>query len=142
MFDVEKLPEFNVLVVEDDKQVLQIIKQLFSAIEEYKCNLYSVEDGNKGSELISKIKPDMIITDYNLPGKDGCELAKEGKINNKDCAIICVTGEIDKAMDLKHNGVSYVMTKPFKANLFIQIINERLKAVHKAKKKEMSLKAS
>jgi two-component system response regulator YesN len=123
------VPEVNILIVEDNEEVLVTIKDLFKVIDDYKCNLYTATDGIQGEELIREIKPHLLITDHNLPGGSGSELAKICKETDESSVIIGVTGLQGNSQRFKANGAAYVLSKPFKANLFLQVVNDRLRII-------------
>lgn len=69
--DVELLKQFSVMHVEDDTSVreslMRFLKRRFDAI-------YTAKDGSEGLELYMKHKPDIIITDIQMPVMDGIEI--------------------------------------------------------------------
>jgi len=65
----------SVLIIDDDKITHKFIKRALEGVYE----LYSVFSGEEGLEKIPELKPDLILLDVEMPGKNGyevCELLK------------------------------------------------------------------
>ena len=63
----------NILVVEDDVNLLNIIKK---NLEREGYIVYTALDGKKGLEVLDNVHIDLIILDLMLPGIDGYEFTK------------------------------------------------------------------
>ena len=63
----------NILVVEDDVNLLNIIKK---NLEREGYIVYTALDGKKGLEVLDNVHIDLIILDLMLPGVDGYEFTK------------------------------------------------------------------
>src|SRR5699024_8515740 len=73
-----------------------------------------VHDGDEAIELAEDEKPDLILLDLMLPGKDGYEVLREVR-KTLTMPVIMVTAkdsEIDKVLGLELGADDYV-TKPF-----------------------------
>ncbi|MFA6470393.1 MAG: response regulator [Candidatus Latescibacterota bacterium] len=126
------LKEVNILLVEDNPADVRLTQE---ALEESKlyCKLYTVYDGEAAMEFLYKegkygdaTRPDLIILDLNLPKKDGREVLKEIKEDEKlkSIPVVVLTmskSEEDawKAYDLHAN--CYI-TKPIDFNQFIKVV--------------------
>lgn len=81
---------------------------------------YDVITARNGEEAIEKAysdKPDLIILDMVLPGKNGKEVLAELK-NDASCAklpVILITAQTQKSYvaSLRDSGADFYMTKPF-----------------------------
>ncbi|HNX29257.1 MAG TPA: response regulator transcription factor [Syntrophomonadaceae bacterium] len=102
----------KVLVVDDEESLVRLItfnlnKDGFETIQ--------ANDGNEAWSLIMSEKPDLIILDLMLPGKDGLEICRDLRRENIDTPIIMLTArddETDKIVGLELGADDYV-TKPF-----------------------------
>lgn len=102
----------KVLVVDDEESLLRLItfnlnKDGFQTLQ--------ANDGNEAWRLIMQEKPDLIILDLMLPGKDGLEICRDLRKENITTPIIMLTArddEIDKIVGLELGADDYV-TKPF-----------------------------
>ncbi len=55
------------------------------------------QDGNEVLELVNTVRPDVILMDLNLPGKNGIELTKELKANFPEINILALTIDNDQS---------------------------------------------
>ena len=63
-----------ILVIDDDK----MIRKLFSlALTKAGYNVIEAESGDAGLLLVHSERPDLVITDYQMPGKNGLEVLAE-----------------------------------------------------------------
>jgi CheY-like chemotaxis protein len=80
----------TVLVVDDDADVREIIAGM---LEELGCEVISAESG---SEALDRLKRDdrisVLITDINMPGMDGHELAERGTRLRPDLKVLQLSG--------------------------------------------------
>ncbi|QDF28936.1 response regulator transcription factor [Halarcobacter anaerophilus] len=68
---LKKLSKINVLVVDSNKITIQKLK---NALSLYCKNVYFAKDGIEGFELFQRNRPDVIISDINLPELNGLEM--------------------------------------------------------------------
>ena len=67
----------NILIVEDDKSFLWILRQGFEA-EGF--SVVFAQDGEEALEMAVSEKPDLILLDILLPKMDGITMAKKLKV--------------------------------------------------------------
>jgi CheY-like chemotaxis protein len=84
----------RVLVVEDSHTIAAVVKY-FLELEGFQVLL--AEDGNSGLEVAKREQPDVIITDYNMPGMDGMTMVKALRAHGatRDIAVLMLTSEPD-----------------------------------------------
>lgn len=114
----------KVLIIEDDQEIIKLLK--ISLKKEIFMTDYST-DGKKGLFIFQTNHYDLLIIDYNLPNKNGQEIIKEIRKENKNVKIIVIT--IDATLETKEKffelGVDDYITKPF---IFSELLS-RIKAV-------------
>jgi two-component system, OmpR family, KDP operon response regulator KdpE len=101
----------NILVVDDEPQIRRVLRSTLS-FRGY--TISEVSSGEEAVEATSKLKPDLILLDVNLPGMSGIETCREIR-RSSDAPIIMLTvrnAERDKVVALDAGADDYV-TKPF-----------------------------
>ncbi|MDG1287298.1 MAG: response regulator [Rickettsiales bacterium] len=106
----------HILVVDDYKTVIRIIKNLLGQIGF--TNLHEAMDGTQALEILNTQKIDFVISDWNMEPMSGYELLK--KIRNsdkyyKDIPFMMVTAETkaENVVMAKKAGVNNYIIKPF-----------------------------
>ena len=101
----------KILIVEDEKDLVRLIKYNF---EKEGHKVISAYDGESGLELARKQKPDLILLDIMLPKMDGLEFCKTLR-KESEVPILFLTAkksEVDRILGLRMGADDYV-TKPF-----------------------------
>jgi len=121
-----RLPSKRVLVVDDEPLVAQTLRRVLLA-EGHTVEL--AEDGVKALAILQGNLPDLVITDFKLPGMDGMELAAAIKKLAPSLPIILLTAyaeSIERQMGKgKVSNVDRLVGKPFS----IAQLQEAVKAV-------------
>ncbi len=121
--ELENRQEYVVLAVDDDANVLEMIKDMIAG-----SGIRGIEGTNgftAGAKLVEE-RPDLILLDFLMPELDGFEFCRFVRQDPrfKDVAIIAVTG-LKSPADLarmKDAGVDDVLSKPFGQDLLTQKI--------------------
>jgi DNA-binding response OmpR family regulator len=103
----------HVLVV-DDETVLAGMVANYLQRAGFRTSI--ANDGVRAVELALAERPDVVILDLGLPGKDGLQVCQEIR-RSSDCYILMLTArseELDKLVGLSSGADDY-MTKPFSA---------------------------
>ncbi|MFH1121988.1 MAG: response regulator transcription factor [Bacteroidota bacterium] len=114
----------NVLVVEDDRDILDL---LMIHLNDLGCQVETAIEGNTGLEKAMNGTFDLIILDVMLPGRDGIAIAQKLRAYENFTPIMMLTAkteEIDKVLGLESGADDY-LTKPFGIREFIA----RVKAI-------------
>ncbi len=114
----------KILIIEDEPNIRELI------LYNLKTNGYegiAAEDGIMGITMVHREKPDLILLDIMLPGKNGYEICRELRDEGNNTPIIMITAkteETDKVMGLEYGADDYI-SKPFG----IREMMARIKAV-------------
>ena len=117
----------KVLVVEDDADLLYMMKTMLQAVGEVTV----AKDGQEAYDLLkSGYKPDVIVTDVMMPRMDGLTLAKTLKkdpdIGNIPLVMLTAkSGPLDMITGI-NAGARHYITKPFKASDLIDKVKKAL----------------
>jgi DNA-binding NarL/FixJ family response regulator len=105
--------KISIMIADDHKMVREGIRQLLEMDGEMKV-IAEADDGIQCMEILkeSRQKPDILLLDINMPGKDGLEVLKELKQQGSTQKVLILTmhNEIEyflKAMEIGVEG--YVM---------------------------------
>jgi two-component system alkaline phosphatase synthesis response regulator PhoP len=102
----------NILLVEDDQEIVKLLKLHYKAPE---YHLTATKSGREGWEKAIKENFDLIILDIMLPDMDGMEVCRQLRSQKISSAIMMLTSraeEIDKVIALELGADDY-LTKPF-----------------------------
>lgn len=83
------------LVVDDSKPMRLVMKNLLHQIDRT-AEVVEAADGHEALDLIEG-SYDLVLLDYNMPGKDGISFIREFRKKNKVTPVIMVTGEAERA---------------------------------------------
>lgn len=79
----------KILVVDDEHAVADTLAAL---LKHHGFDVYVAYSGTEALELAFQIKPDLVISDVMMPGKDGIEVAIVLKAALPECKIILFSG--------------------------------------------------
>ena len=118
------MEKVRILLVDDDRQNSEFLRK-FLEVEGYEVSY--AENGRKGSETFSAIRPNLVLLDVNMPVMNGFELAQLIREQDRDVLIFFLTDRTEKADRLKGfdlKGNDYI-PKPFYPEELIAKIKER-----------------
>ena len=118
----------NVLIVDDYKTMLRIIRNLLKQLE-----FDNVEEAMDGQEALAKLRAGsfgLVISDWNMQPMTGLDLLKEVRADArlKDTPFIMITAEskTENVVAAKQAGVSNYIVKPFNAETLREKIEKVL----------------
>ncbi|MEQ9298593.1 MAG: two-component regulator propeller domain-containing protein [Cyclobacteriaceae bacterium] len=105
--------EHNLLVVDDNLQILRLLKDLLSK----KYNVLLCTRGQEALNLLANQKIDLVISDVIMPEMNGFELCRsiKNKIESSHIPVILLTakGEIEEQIEGLEAGADVYLPKPF-----------------------------
>jgi DNA-binding NarL/FixJ family response regulator len=124
------MSQFKVLLVDDDVNNLELLNAIF----ENHCpqiDILQTNNPKNAMNIVVKIKPDLVITDWDMPQLNGLELIAELKKNKetRDIPVIMATGIHLSSDDLQvalASGAVDFIKKPFDAQELIARTNSAL----------------
>jgi CheY-like chemotaxis protein len=129
---MDDITTVDILLVEDNPDDILLTKEVFRE-GKMKNRLHVAEDGEKAMQFLlnqgkfaDAPRPDIILLDLNLPGKDGREILSEIKEdqNLKSIPVIILStsnDEEDITRMYEHHANAY-LTKPIDLDRFINLI--------------------
>jgi two-component system, OmpR family, phosphate regulon response regulator PhoB len=118
----------HILLVEDEKAIRDMIKFSFFNSQ---FKLEEAEHVKQARDLIAVKKPDLILLDWMLPGKNGVDFSQELRANKEtaDIPIIMLTAKSEEKDKLRgfSAGMDDYMVKPFSPKELIARIHAVLR---------------
>lgn len=118
------------LYVEDETTCRTILSKML-ATNYPGLKIYSAENGAVGLDLYIKHAPDIVMTDINMPVKDGIRMSMEIKAINPQARIIAVTAYSDASYLLSaiRTGIDNYVLKPINQKEIFGIIDKIIEQI-------------
>ena len=127
----------QILIVEDDRTIREAIEVILNK------EGYAVGTAPSAEEVLTtdSFVPDLLITDYKLPGKNGIELigSMKEKFPLLESIVITAFGSIDVAVEAVKRGASDFLTKPFSPDELMLKVRQLLELHQTREQKEYLL---
>lgn len=112
---LEKLKSLKLLYAEDEEGIR---KPMANTLAYYLKEVLEARDGEEALGIYYEQRPDIILTDLRMPRKDGLDMVKEIRKNDKKTPILMITAHTDKeyllsAIELK---IEKYLIKPIALN--------------------------
>ena len=118
--------ERDILIVDDEKDMLQLLKR--SLAPDLNCRIETASSGREALEAISQSPFDLVLADIKMPEMDGLELLELIKRKKPEITVVMMTayGTVDTAVDAMRNGAYDFVTKPFDHDALIVRLEKAL----------------
>jgi two-component system response regulator GlrR len=115
----------NLLLVDDDPDLLKLLSMRLTAAGH---RVTSVESAEAALTQLAVARPQLVVSDVQLPGRDGLALFDEIRKRHPALPVILLTahGTIPDAVDATARGVFSYLTKPFDGKALLDKVNEAL----------------
>lgn len=121
----------KILVVDDDKQVADLVTEYLSSIGYDAVSAYG---GSDALDLIQEDEFHLIITDMRMPGMSGLELLESVKAIDRRIIVILITAfsTIDAAVKAIKEGAFDFISKPFDLDALKEIVDRAMEQYGKS----------
>lgn len=118
----------KIIVVDDEVISLTILK---SVLENAGHDITTASDGEAALEIMKKMKFDIVLSDFNMPGMNGIELTKEILKLSPDSIVILITAfiSIRAAVESIKLGAFDYLTKPVDKEELLLSVNRGLERI-------------
>ncbi len=121
----------RILVVDDDREIVRLVR---SYLEQGGYEVLIAYDGETALHILRRERPDLVLLDLMLPGRDGLDLTRavRGDRGLAAMPIIMLTARVedqDKIVGLELGADDYV-TKPFNPGEVVARVRALLRRVH------------
>lgn len=116
----------KILIVEDDKDFLSIMKTKFT---NEGFLVVTAQDGQEGVNMAMQEKPDLIISDILMPIMTGIEMAQKIKESDKNAHILFLTNiqDIDYTKNFENSKeFDYLIKSELRINEIVEKIKTKL----------------
>jgi CheY-like chemotaxis protein len=114
----------RILVVDDEADMLSIMKLMLEMEGHF---VTTARDGREAIEKVKREKPDLVITDFMMPGMDGLELCMRLRNGNAEQAIPVILSSAAADPPQDDSGLfSAFLRKPVQFDALLSVIAELL----------------
>lgn len=115
----------KILVVDDDPNIGDVIEQYFDGPE---YEVYTMLEGEKVPEVVSKTEPDLILLDLKLPDVYGMDILKDLKKRDFQVPVVIITGNVSAgvAVEAMKEGAYEYLPKPFSLEELGRLVDKLL----------------
>jgi DNA-binding response OmpR family regulator len=116
------LENMSVLYAEDESELREVMAEILSY--EIKT-LYVAKDGLEAYEIYKQKKPDIIISDINMPGMNGIDLGKKIRETDHSTRLIMLTAysDVDNLLSATELKLTKYLLKPTKGVDLFEALN-------------------
>lgn len=115
---MKRLKELSLLFVEDETVMQKTIERILS---KHLKRFTLAINGEEGIEKYNSVKPDIIITDLDMPVMNGSVMISEIRKIDKNIPIIIITAFSDQAE--KISGADFCLIKPINKNKLFELLD-------------------
>lgn len=69
----DALAGLTIMVIEDEPETLELVSMV---LENHGASVITAANAEAAIDLLASVKPDVVVSDLNLPGADGCEVVR------------------------------------------------------------------
>jgi len=124
----------KILVVDDTRIILSVIEAILSRDHQ---EVFTAPDGRAGSEMFYTLLPDMVITDIEMPWRDGLSMMKHIRKTHPNVYTIYMTGNPgpyhQRLMEEQRHYAAGIINKPFTRTELLQAVDDAARQVSTAR---------
>lgn len=122
---VEQFKNYSVLCVEDENGIR---KRLVNTLNYYFDDVLEASNGQDGYDLYLEYKPDIILSDIEMPNKNGIDMIRKIRDEDLDVIVIMVTAYSNEEylLDLINLNINHYILKPVNSE---NLLNGIIKAL-------------
>ncbi len=114
----------KILIVDDSAFMRTILKNLIPQTKWVDSEIVEAADGEEAITKCRAEKPDLILLDIVMPGKNGIDVLKEIGFTSQSVVIVSSMGQDNVIDQAKTLGAKDYIVKPFDAKAVIDSLNK------------------
>ena len=105
----------HVLIVDDSKIMRQLLRRALNKMNYSELNISEASNGVEGLAKFHEKRPDIILSDWNMPEMDGMGLLQAIRSEDPHIPFGFITAQSTSALreSAQHYGAHFLLTKPF-----------------------------
>jgi CheY-like chemotaxis protein len=107
--------EATILVIEDQEFTERVIR---AALRDRPFEVVTTNNGDDGARLVEELRPDLVLLDLSLPGKDGWEILEEMQADPELAVIPVIIVSAQGRLAVEARSADYpiaaLINKPFR----------------------------
>lgn len=114
--------DISILIVDDNDMTRETLRVILRS-DDYNV-IGEATDGDVALELVTKLKPDIILLDVIMPKVSGLEALRSIRLVSPDVSILMVTANTDAetVSEAVKSGISGYIIKPFNARKVLDTV--------------------
>jgi two-component system, chemotaxis family, chemotaxis protein CheY len=115
----------KILIADDSRVMRQIVTRTLRQAGFGDHDLVEAADGRQALDMAAEEKPDLVISDWNMPELSGVEVLRKLRAGGNDVKFGFVTSECTPEMQQQAEaaGAAFFIVKPFTAERFDEIFS-------------------
>ncbi len=118
----------NIMIVDDEPDILEV----FTLFLGNDCNIFTERNALYAMEKFILVKPDILITDVNMPGMSGIDLLEKVKEISPSTEVIVMSGNMEEFLNARLSGAFDCMLKPVTVDELRNTVNKAIKKINNA----------
>lgn len=135
------LPTRRILVVEDEDDIREVLKELLETSID-RVQVTTAASGSEGLRAVQSQRPDLIISDYKMPGMNGLEFLQASRAFAPDTPRMLITAfpDLDIAVrSINEAHIENFLHKPLDPQVVIEKVDRILQIQAAKHEKERAL---
>lgn len=114
----------TILIVEDEVRIREGLARLINKVDMGCTVAGTAENGYEGLQMISRLEPDVVITDIRMPKMDGLKMIEQARSLGAECDYVILSGysEFEYARKGLQLGVKDYLLKPVTIGLVKELL--------------------
>ena len=111
----------KVLIVDDDGEIVESLAEL---VRRQGLTALAATNGDAALACVRREHPDLLLVDFQMPGKNGLEVMRKAKAIDEDLPVVLLTGfaEVRGAVEAIRAGAHDYLAKPFEHHEVIRVV--------------------
>jgi len=120
--------EKNVLLVDDQRDILRLLRSTLETLKNDSIKIHETISGEEALIESTRLKVDLLITDYKLPGMSGVQLMHKVRARYPEAQVMFITGTSDREMrdEMINAGALAIFDKPIPLADFLDMAERGL----------------